>query len=216
MDQVQHTKGSKHIELLMQQLPPDSERYQVLATAKRFKSSWIELGAGLARVSISKLFSEWGFASFEDYCTKEIRIRRQTAEKLLLAYRFIKRKEPDLLEHKEGRLLPDYRSVYLLHQAEEEQFSLEQYNELHQAVIVEERSHPAIAKKFRDIVHTYQPSQKFGHQRRNALIAAKRLSTSLMDVPDVPQDLSQAVDKLITFLGEHLQKTQGKNEEKGP
>jgi len=201
MEQEKQTKGSQHIEQLMQQLPPESERYQVLATAKQFKSSWVELGEWLAKVSNSKRFSEWGFTSFEDYCTKEVRIRRQTAEKLLLAFRFLERKEPGLLERKEGRPLPDYRCVDLLRQADDEkQFSMAEYSELRQAVIEEERNHPLIAKQFRDMTHSHLPEQKTVHQHRNALMAAKRLSTSLQEIPDVPAELSQAVKGLIGFL----------------
>ena len=203
MEEKSPTKGSQHIEQLMRQLPPESERYQVLATAKQFKSSWVELGEWLAKVSNKKQFSEWGFTSFEDYCTKEIRIRRQTAEKLLLAFRFLERREPSLLERKEGRPLPDYRSIDLLRKADErEYFSMEEYSELRQAVIEEERNHPSVAKRFRDMTHSHQPEQKTLHQHRNALLAAKRLATSLQEITDVPEELSQAVVHLIGFLEE--------------
>lgn len=203
MDQVNTTKGSQYIEQLMQQLPPESERYQILATAKQFKSSWVELGEWLAKVSNSNQFSEWGFTSFEDYCTKEIRIRRQTAEKLLLAFRFLERKEPGLLQRKAGRPLPDYRSIDLLRQADEEKpFSMAEYGELRQAVIEEERNHQSIAKQFRDLSHSHRPEEKSVHQYRNALHAAKRLSTSLGYLPDLPRELSEAVQQLVGFLEE--------------
>jgi len=131
MTEANKTSGAQHIEQLMQQLPPDSERYRVLASARQFKSSWVELGEWLARVSNSNQFSDWGYTTFEDYCTKEVRIRRKTAEKLLLAYRFLERKEPGLLERKAGHPLPDYRSVDLLRQADEERpFSMAEYAEL--------------------------------------------------------------------------------------
>jgi hypothetical protein len=203
MEEKSPTKGSQHIEQLMQKLPPESERYQVLATAKQFKSSWVELGEWLAKVSNKKQFSEWGFSSFEDYCTKEIRIRRQTAEKLLLAFRFLERKEPGLLERKEGRPLPDYRSVDLLRQADEQDhFSMAEYGELRQAVIEEERNHQVVAKQFRDISHSHQPDIRTIHQHRNALMAAKRLFTSLQEISDVPEELSKSVEQLIGFLEE--------------
>lgn len=201
MDDEKKSKGSQHIEQLMQQLPADSERYQVLVSAKQFKSSWVELGEWLARVCSSKQFSQWGYSTFDDYCSKEIRIRKQTAEKLLLAFRFLERKEPGLLERKKNRTLPDYRSVDLLRQADEqEHFSMAEYGELRQAVIEEERSHPVIARQFRDITHNHQPEKRTSHQYRNALLAAKRLSTSLQEIPDVPYDLSQAVEQLVGFL----------------
>ena len=131
MTETTKTSGARHIEQLMQQLPPDSERYRVLASARQFKSSWVELGEWLARVSNSNQFSDWGYTTFEDYCTREVRIRRKTAEKLLLAYRFLERKEPGLIERKAGHPLPDYRSVDLLRQADEERpFSMAEYAEL--------------------------------------------------------------------------------------
>jgi hypothetical protein len=201
MEETAKTSGAQHIEQLMQQLPPDSERYRVLASARQFKSSWVELGEWLARVSNNNQFADWGYTTFEDYCTKEVRIRKKTAEKLLLAYRFLERKEPGLIERKEGRPLPDYRSVDLLRQADEEKpFSMAEYGELRQAIIEEERSHPTVARQFRDIDHSHQPEKKTSHQYRNALMAAKRLSTSLQEIPDVPNGLSQAVEQLVGFL----------------
>ena len=195
------TKGSQHIEQLMQQLPPDSERYQVLVTARQFKSSWVELGEWLARVSGSGRFAEWGYASFEEYCTREVRIRRQTAEKLLLAFRFLEHREPTLLQRKEERPLPDYRTVDLLRQADEqEQFSMAEYRELRQAAIEEERSHATLSRQFRDMTMAHQPDLMARQKNRNALLAARRLSTSLCEITDVPAPLVQAVDELVGFL----------------
>lgn len=203
MEETAKTSGAQHIEQLMQQLPPDSERYRVLASARQFKSSWVELGEWLARVSNNGQFSDWGYTTFEDYCTREIRIRRKTAEKLLRAYRFLEKKEPGLLERRAGHPLPDYRSVDLLRQADEEKpFSMAEYGELRQAVIEQERSHPRVARQFRELEHNHQPEKKTSHQYRNALMAAKRLSTSLQEIPEVPGELSQGVAELIGFLEE--------------
>ena len=203
--QVQ-SKGARHIEELMQSLPTESERYKVLASAKRFKSSWVELGEWLVRVSNSAQFQEWGFTSFEDYCNKEIRIRKQTAEKLLLAFRFLERREPGLLERSQGRPLPDYRSIYLLRQADEEQqFKPDDYATLRSAIVEEERSHPTVAKQYRDMAQTYRPGQQGERRCRSALTAARRLATSLQDLEAVPEDLQQAVDQLIGYLEDRLE-----------
>lgn len=209
MADEQKSKGSQYIEQLMRQLSPESERYQILATAKQFKSSWIELGEWLARISRSSQFSEWGFTTFEDYCTREIRIRKNTAEKLLLAYRFLERREPELLESKQDRPLPDYRCIDLLRQADEqEHFSMEEYSELRQAVVEQERNHQSVAKQFRDFSHSHKPEARETHQLRHALMAARRLATSLQALPDVPEELSQGVQQLIGFL-EETQENQG-------
>lgn len=201
MDEQPKSKGAQVIEELMRQLPQESERYKVLASARRFKSSWVELGEWLARVSNGGQFQEWGFSSFEDYCSKEIRIRRQTAEKLLLAFRFLKRKEPSLLERRRDRPLPDYRSVDLLRQADEqEHFSLAEYSELRQAVFEDERSHPTVAKQFKEIAKAYRQDDQSVLNCRTALSSARRLATSLQGVEEVPEEMSRSVEGLIVFL----------------
>jgi hypothetical protein len=195
------TKGNQHIEQLLQQLPPDSERYRVLLSAKRFKSSWVELGESLTRVANTGEFQTWGYTSFEDYCAKEIRIRRQTADKLLLAFRFLEREEPGVLERKEERPLPDFRSVDLLRQAREEQsFSPDHYNELRRTVLEDERAHPTVARQFRDIVQEYQPDRRGERRCQGALSAARRLSNALAELDAVPPDLERAVQELVGYL----------------
>ena len=77
-----------------------------------------------------------------------------------------------------------------------------EYTELRQSVIEGERSHPTVARQFRDMDHRHQPDRKTSHMYRNALLAAKRLSTSLQEIPDIPSDLSRAVEQLIGFLVE--------------
>lgn len=206
MDQHVPTKGAKHIEQLLQQLPPDSERYRVLISAKRFKSSWAELGESLTRVVNTGQFQDWGYTSFEDYCAREIRIRRQTADKLLLAFRFLEREEPGVLERQEERPLPDFRSVDLLRQAREEQsFSPEHYNELRRTVLEEDRSHPTAAKQFREMLQGYQPDRQGERRCQSALSAARRLGNALAELDAVPPDLERSVQELIGYLEGRLE-----------
>jgi len=205
MEDKPQSKASQHIEGLMQQLPPDSERYRILASAKQFKSSWLELGEWLARVSGNSHYSEWGYGSFQDYCTKEIRIRRQTAEKLLLAYRFLERKEPELLERQEQRALPDYRSVDLLRKADEEShFSMAEYSELREAVFDQERNHPTVAKQFRDISFSHKPEQQETHRLKSTLTAARRLVNCLHELPEIPAEVKPSIAPLIALLEEKM------------
>jgi hypothetical protein len=204
MEQPVPGKGAQHIEELLQNVPPDSERYQVLVSVRRFKSSWAELGEWLTRVANSGLFREWGYDSFETYCTKEIRIRRQTADKLLLAYRFLEREEPGALARREQRPLPDYRSVDLLRQAREEQhFPAEEYQTLREAVFEEERSLPAVRKQYRDLDAPRQPlAERNDRQLRAALAAARRLQTALAPLSEVPEVYRETLGSLVEFLEE--------------
>jgi hypothetical protein len=203
---VPPAKGARHIEELLQQIPADSERYQVLMSVRRFKSSWAELGEWLTRVATSGQFREWGYDSFEAYCSGEIRIRRQTADKLLLAYRFLEREEPGVLARREQRPLPDYRSVDLLRQAREEQpLPAEEYTALRQAVFEEERSHPVLLRQFRDLTEPKQPAAERNRQQlRTALAAARRLQTALAPLSEVSAVYRETLGSLIETLEEQI------------
>jgi hypothetical protein len=202
------SSGEHHIQKIMQQLEPDSERYQVLDTAKRFKSSWVELGDKLLRVNTTARFREWGYASFEEYCSQEIRIKKATAEKLTLAYRYMENREPELLARRdELRPLPDYRSVDLLRQASEEKnFSDEEYAELRKSVVEEGRSHPTVLKRFNEVAATRneEPTDP-AIPLKTGLAAARRLDSALQSVADVPEIYRQQLQDLIGHLSKLLE-----------
>lgn len=208
MSDIPKSSGERFIERIMDELDPSSERFQVLETAKRFKSSWVELGDRLLAVSSRSLYREWGYGSFEDYCTKEIRIKKETAEKLTLAYRFMEKHEPELLARREEpRPLPDYRSIDLLRQAREEKgFSDEEYADLRKRVVEEERSHPTVLKQFREVAKTREePVSDPAVAIRAALAAARRLDTALGGVAELSGGYRDALGGLIAHLEEELQ-----------
>lgn len=207
MGEAPKSKGETIIEQLMAELDPGSERYQVLATARRFKSSWGELGEKLLAVQRQGSFRQWGYDSFEDYCAREIRIKRPTAEKLTLAYRYLEKEEPELLARRtELKPLPDFRSVDLLRQAREElDLPAEEYAELRRAVMEEERSHPTVQRRFREAAAGRLPAPDPALPLKTALAAARRLHTSLQPLPELPAALRQGVENLIGLLEERLE-----------
>lgn len=207
MTDAPQSSGERHIEKIMEQLDPHSHRYQVLDSAKRFKSSWVELGDKLLQVNSRGHFREWGYPSFEDYCIQEIRIKKGTAEKLTLAYRYMEKEEPQLLARRnELKSLPDYRSVDLLRQArEEKQFSDEEYAQLRKSIVEEERSHPTILKRFKEVAaaHSTETPDPLVPVRVS-LAAARRLDAALQSLDQVPSELKANLVNLIALLEEQL------------
>ncbi len=203
MREAAKSKGELIIEQLMRELDPSSPRYQVLAVARQFKSSWVELGEQLIKVKNQGEFQGWGYESFEDYCSREIRIRKETARKLTLAYRYLEQEEPELLGA-ERRLqpLPDYRAIDLLRQArEEQQFSDDEYALLRESVIEQERSLPTVQKQFREVAHLHNPPQLDPlKQVRSALATARRLENQLQELPDSPTEQLQVLHQLLEEL----------------
>jgi hypothetical protein len=215
MEESKLTKGEEHIEQLMQNLDPGSNRYRVLDSARQFKASWVDLGEQLVTVNRGNLFSEWGYSTFEEYCSREIRIRKQTAQKLTLAFGYLQQKAPNLLEQKETRPAPDYRSVDLLRRAEEEeQFSDKEFSDLSQAVLEENRSLPTIQKKFRESVQSRLSLQESEFQAaKAALSSAKRLESILVTLPDTGQEIKPLLADLIRELGTAIEISKDSSEE---
>jgi hypothetical protein len=100
------------------ELPEGSLRRKVLESARRFKASWVDLGRMLAQVRREEAWREWGHASFEDYCTKELFLRRATAEKLALSYGFLERHEPEMARARDVRSAPPFEVIEVLSRAE--------------------------------------------------------------------------------------------------
>lgn len=207
MTDTPQSGGERHIEKIMQHMDPSSERYRVLETAKRFKSSWVELGEKLMEVNSHGAYREWGYKSFDEYCVQEIRIKRPTAEKLTMAYRYMEKEEPGLLARRdELKPLPDYRSVDLLRRAKEEKgFSDEEYAGLRKSIVEEERSHPTVLKQFKETVAARgeEPSDPVLAVKAS-LATARRLQTILSSVTELPEGRREQLASLIAYLEERI------------
>ena len=99
-------------------LPQGSMRRRVLEGAQRFKSAWVELGRLLVEVKRESLWREWGYSSFERYCTKELFIRSATAEKLTASFGFLERHEPQLASARGDGKAPPFEVIDVLSRAE--------------------------------------------------------------------------------------------------
>jgi hypothetical protein len=203
MNDTPKTNAENHIEGIMRQVEPGSERYRVLDVARRFKSSWVELGEELLKVDKEGLYSQWGYESFEEYCQREIRIRKPTARKLTQAYRFLTKEEPQLLaERSPLKPLPDYRNIDLLRQAREERaFGDDDYAALRQTIIDEERSHPTAVKCFKNLAPPAEDDSRDPvKDYKKALAAARRLHLALGELDEPQGRHEEALAELTVWL----------------
>jgi hypothetical protein len=118
-----------------------SFRQTVLLAAKRFKSSWVELGKLLSRVLHEGLHEEWGYPSFEAYCLGELRIKKQTAMKLTRNFSFLEKHEPQVMRAPElAEAAPAFEVVEVLAQAEDRgQLTAQEYKSIRDAIWNQEK-----------------------------------------------------------------------------
>ena len=209
------TKAVSKIEKKLEALEEDSYRYQVLDTCRKFKTTWIELGQGLYGVHRDKLYGEWGFSSFESYCSQELGIKNTTALKLLKSYHFLEAEEPSYIQKTRERAsseerYPDLESVNLLRLARKNnKIDEDQYQKIRQQVLEDGREPQAVRREVRILSDRGEPKDpgavraekrtqflqrlvRFLENAKLESMASRFLPAKLIDQMDV---LSQKVER---------------------
>jgi hypothetical protein len=189
------------------ELPEGSLRRKVLESARRFKASWVDLGRMLAQVRREEAWREWGHASFEDYCSKELFLRRATAEKLALSYGFLERHEPEMARARDVRSAPPFEVIEVLSRAEAAgRMDGATWGKLREDVLGGEAGRAdvsrAIAERFGPAPRPPSPAP----EERLARIAgaARRLAEACDGEREIPaplrraaRDLAEALERLV-------------------
>jgi hypothetical protein len=197
------TAAVSRLDARIGELPEGSLRRKVLESARRFKASWVDLGRMLAQVRREEAWREWGHPSFEDYCTKELFLRRATAEKLALSYSFLERHEPELARARDVRSAPPFEVIEVLSRAEAAgRLDGQTWGELREGVIDGDAGRAevnrAIADKFGPAPRPPAPPP----EERLARIAgaARRLAEACEGEREIPAPLRRAARDLADAL----------------
>jgi hypothetical protein len=196
----EQSRASKAISARMEQVEPGTPRYQALESARRFKTSWVELGSRLFDVRNKKMFEGWGFPSFESYCQDEIRIKPQTAAKLTASYAFLKKEEPAVLK-RDGvkRAIPDLPVVELMRKARQnEELQEESYHRIKEMAL-DETPLTTLRKEYRESLPPVPPKPPKVLMKK-LLVQAGRLAEHLDAVPGLPKIILNRAVELVGNL----------------
>jgi hypothetical protein len=202
-----HTKVESDLDARIAAFQGDGERVDVLQRARRFKASWIELGESLSHVMKEERWKRWGYSSFEDYCTKELHLKRETAYKLTGSYTFLKARAPEVLRRDGLRApIPPLESVSFWQRAEEEAEDAppEQLRELRRAVVDEGAPAAALKRRYKEVFFPTGDEDKDQRDRSSVLSAAQRLLTLLAESKAVPTTLAADVEEQLGRLIQEL------------
>jgi hypothetical protein len=206
MKERAHTKVESDLDARIAQFQGDGERVEVLQRARRFKASWIELGEALSRVMSTEQWRRWGYGSFEEYCTRELHLKRETAYKLTGSYTFLKARAPDVLRRDGLRApIPPMESVSFWQRAEEEEDAPpEALRELRRAVVDEAAPAAALKRRYKEVFFPTGDDEKKQHDRSSVLSAAQRLLQLLADSRVVAKTLAADVEEQLGRLIQEL------------
>jgi hypothetical protein len=184
------------------QIPPGSFRQSVVLTAKRMKSSWVELGKMLVKVRDEALFEQWGYPAFETYCLAELRIRKATAMKLTRNFSFLDRHEPERVAEPEfAQTAPAFEVVEVLAQAEERgQLSNQEYKSVRDAIWNQEKPTSELRRELTEKFPAPEPRVNQAAEVKRLWTMAKRLHAELAANKKLPRELAERAEALAGDL----------------
>lgn len=194
------SKAAKAIEEHMAEVEPGTPRYETLEVARRFKTSWVELGGALHKVRVKRLFEGWGFSSFEAYCKDEIRIKPRTAAKLTASFAFLKQEEPAVLK-RDGvdRPIPDLAAVEVMRKAREsEHVDDEEYRRI-KDMALDDKSPAQLRKELRQVLPPPEPKPPAA-VLKHLVAQANKLADSLAAVQGIPRVILERTLALVDDL----------------
>jgi len=201
------------LEARIQAFQGDEERVELLRRARRFKASWIELGEVLQIALQERRFLRWGFASFDEYCRKELHLKPETAYKLTGSYAFLHKRAPEVLR-RDGLSapIPSADAVDFWRRVEERADGTEApaaaRQEPRRAVIEDAQPAAALKRRYQEVFFPLEPSDQAERDRVQLLAATRRLAQLLAATRLVPKPLVEEVDARLERLVVALQALQ--------
>jgi hypothetical protein len=189
-----------------QSVPSGSFRHTVLQAARRFKSTWAELGKLLIQVRDEAKYEEWGHPSFEAYCLKELHIKKQTALKLTRSFSFLaKHESPEVLKEADfPQQAPAFEVVEVLADAADRgQLSPAEYRSLRDSIWNPEKPAAELKREFAERFPRPPPEPPPEEmQLRRLAQAARKLASELSGARRVPSAIAERAAALADDLEE--------------
>lgn len=185
----------------------DAERAEIIARARRFKTSWLELAEALTSVRRGGQWRTWGYDTFEEYAKRELSLRQETVEKLTGSFAFLQKRAPEVLRRDGVRdAIPSYQSVDFLRRAEEQEGAPEDtVQAIRKRVLEEAAPLPTVARQFKDTVFPIDEAQRKQRDAAGIKNVATRLRDLLGETRAVPKKLagevSAELERLLEALG---------------
>jgi hypothetical protein len=194
--------AEEHLRQKALEAPPGSLRQTVVLAAKRFKSSWVELGKLLVKVRNEALFEDWGYPTFDAYCLAELRIRKQTADKLVRSFGFLDKHEPERMERPQVvEEAPAFEVVEVLAQAEDRgQLSATEYKSIRDAIWNPEKPTSELRRELTERFPAPEVAVSDLASLKRLWGQSKRLAAELHAHQKIPRAVTQHADALAAEL----------------
>jgi hypothetical protein len=196
------TKLDEELARAEKQHAADPERAELIARTRRFKSSWLELAEALVHVRRHDTWKGWGFESFEQYASRELRLRPETVDKLTGSYSFLQKRAPAILQ-RDGvsESIPSYQAIDFLRRAEEQEGAPEEaVVAIRKKVLDDGMPLPTVAREYGEVVFPIGDAERKKRERATLRSAALRLKDVLASTRAVNRSVADGVTAKLDEL----------------
>ncbi|MGF1467157.1 MAG: hypothetical protein ACFCGT_13605 [Sandaracinaceae bacterium] len=185
-------------------------RREMVALARTFKRSWVDMAEALSRVRADGLHRRWGYDSLHGYALEELNIKGSTCDKLTASFAAMERHVPHVLTWDGvAQRMPEVDAVDYFARAVDpppERGALDEdvVEELKQAIFDEGISAPSARRRFNPVLQ--KRSQEDEHRALLAKVraSARRLETLLPEVDGLPDGRVEEVQRTLEDLQRDL------------
>jgi hypothetical protein len=216
MSDVVEENISSEAALLLEKLrglEPDEPRYHVIKATLQYKTSWLELAERLNKVANEKLYKDWGYKTFRDYCARELFISPATAKKLVRGFQWLDEQLPDFMPNyidesdapqaqQQQRVAPDMDTVQLLMNAqrdvERERMPQDAYADIKRRALIGELDVAGVKSSLREVM--LPPPEEPGGEPlkvlRRALAATEKVVAQLEELNSDDEEIMDLAARL--------------------
>lgn len=189
----------------------ESFRMQVVARARAFKRSWVDMAETLVKVRNRGLYREWGYETLHGYALEELNIKRTTCDKLTGSYHAIERHAPHVLEWDGvAQQVPEMEAVDYFARAVDPKPKKEGepapeppepsvVEELKQALFEDHASAPSLRRRFGEVLNPRSDDDQRRMLLQRVRNSARKLEGLVTQVDGLTED---RVEKVTTCMEE--------------
>lgn len=195
-------------------------RMQVIAQARAFKRSWVDMAEALVEVRNRNYFRRWGYETLHGYALEELNIKRSTVDKLTGSYHALEQHAPHVLQWDGvAQSMPEMEAVEYFAKAVEprptadgeppERPPREVIDELKQAIFEDQLNPSSLRRRFNPILHPKPESDAKKELLARVRTQARRLEELLEGIDGLSEERIAQVTNALAELRAELDALEG-------
>jgi hypothetical protein len=196
----------------------ESFRMKLLACARVFKRSWIDMASSLVTVRNRGLYRHWGHETLEGYALEELNIKRATCEKLTGSYSALEQHAPQVLSWDGvAQTVPEMDAVDYFARVVDPRPKragepapaappAEVVEQLKQATFLDQANTAALKRRFNPVINPKDEADEKLEMLRKLKASTTRIETLLSGVDGLEESRVDEVTRCMEALRQDIEK----------